>query len=132
MPLYECTFIVRQDLSVVDAEKLADNFIKIIQDHDGKIIKKEYWGLRTLAYLIRKNKKGHYFLLGIDSSFEGIKEMERKMKLNEDLLRHLIIKVESIEEKLSPLMNSNSSEVDFVAEVVEEIVVLEEIGELDE
>jgi small subunit ribosomal protein S6 len=124
MPLYESTFIARQDISVPDVEKLTDTFSKIISDNGGKVVKSEYWGLRNLAYLIKKNRKGHYVMLAIDAPFEAVKEMERRMKLSEDVLRNLNIKVKEFDKGPSHMMNAqNSSDEDEVVEVEEASVV---------
>jgi small subunit ribosomal protein S6 len=117
MPLYETTFIARQDISTHDVDKLIDNFSKIVSDNGGKIVKTEYWGLRNLAYLVKKSRKGHYAMLGIDSPYAAVKEMERLMGLNEDVLRSLTIRVEKLSQEPSPMMNTRSSQ-DEVEEVV--------------
>jgi small subunit ribosomal protein S6 len=125
MPLYESTFIVRQDLSSNDVDKLTETFSKIITDNGGNIVKTEYWGLRTLAYIIKKNRKGHYVMLGIDAPYEAVKEMERRIKLNEDILRNVTIKVDEIDKEASVIMNSRSS--DYEEETVNPGVVQEEV-----
>jgi small subunit ribosomal protein S6 len=121
MPLYESTFIVRQDVSAHDVEKLTDSFIKIIQDNGGKLIKKESWGLRDLAYTIRKNNKGHYVMLGIEAGHAAINELERRIKLSEDVLRHLTVRVESIDPKASIIIDSSD----------ENNIVLEQLDKID-
>lgn len=94
MPLYEHVFIARQDLSNVQAEGLAEHFSKILIDNGGKIIDNEYWGLKTMAYKIKKNRKGHYNFLKSESPASAVHEMERLMGINEDILRVLTIKVD--------------------------------------
>lgn len=94
MPLYETTLIVRQDAPKADATKLGENFAKIITDNGGKIEKNEYWGLRNLAYIINKNRKGHYVFLAIDAEPPAVKEMERKIRLDENVIRHMTVRVE--------------------------------------
>ena len=106
MPLYESVFIARQDISASQAEGLADQFTKIIEDGGGKVAKREYWGLRGLAYKIKKNRKGHYTLFNIDAPSAAVTEMERNMSLNEDVLRYLTIKVEELEEGPSVMMQA--------------------------
>ena len=96
MAFYETVFIARQDISESSVEKLTDEFSKIITDHKGKLINSEYWGLRALAYKIQKNTKGHYVLMNIEATPEGLAEMERIMSLNEDILRYLSIKVDKV------------------------------------
>lgn len=98
MSLYEHVFIVRQDVSQQAAEGLAETFKNIITENGGKVEKTEYWGIRTLAYKIRKNRKGHYILMNIDAPHAAVAEMERQMKLNEDVLRLMTIRVDELEE----------------------------------
>ena len=108
MALYESVIIGRQDLTPNQFEELVEGFTKIIEDFNGVIKKREIWGLRNLAYKINKNRKGHYILLNIDSSSDAITEYERLMRLNEDIIRFLTIRITSIDEKPSPLMNNKS------------------------
>lgn len=98
MPLYESTFIVRQDLSKQDVTKLADSLTGIVEQGGGKVMKNEYWGLKTLSYRINKNRKGHYNMLAIDAPAPAIKEMERNMRINEDIIRALTVRVDEIPE----------------------------------
>ena len=104
MALYESVIIGRQDLTPGQFETLLEKFIAVIQSFKGEIKKRENWGVRNLAYKINKNRKGHYVLLNIDGPPEAIKEYERLMRLDEDIIRFLTIKIKSIEEKPSPLM----------------------------
>ena len=99
MALDESTFILRSDLATADVENIAADFEKIITDKKGKVVKKELWGLRDLAYKINKSKKGHYFHLGYDVSSEAIDELRRKAKLSEDVVRDLTLKVEEISDE---------------------------------
>ncbi len=105
MPLYETVFIARQDLIADDVDALASKLSKIITDGNGKIVSKEYWGLRTLAYKVKKNSRGHYILLNIDSEYEAVAELKRVMGFNEDIIRSTIFKVEAHQEE-SPLFAS--------------------------
>ena len=116
MALYESVIIGRQDLTPNQFEELIDGFIKIIESFKGVIKKRENWGLRNLAYKINKNRKGHYVLLNIDSSSDAILEYERLMRLNEDIIRFLTIRISSVDEKSSPLMNNKSDR--YKSEVV--------------
>ena len=116
MALYESVIIGRQDLTPNQFEELIDGFIKIIESFKGVIKKRENWGLRNLAYKINKNRKGHYVLLNIDSSSDSIVEYERLMRLNEDIIRFLTIRISSVDEKSSPLMNNKSDR--YKSEVV--------------
>ena len=108
MALYESVIIGRQDLTPNQFEELTDEFIKIIESFKGLIKKRENWGLRNLAYKINKNRKGHYVLLNIDSSSDAIVEYERLMRLNEEIIRFLTIRISSVDEKSSPLINNKS------------------------
>ena len=116
MALYESVIIGRQDLTPNQFEELTDDFIKIIESFQGVIKKRENWGLRNLAYKINKNRKGHYVLLNIDSSSDAILEYERLMRLNEDIIRFLTIRISSVDEKSSHLMNNKSDR--YKSEVV--------------
>ena len=104
MPLYEHVVIARQDISAQQAEALNDQLKHLIEDQGGHIAKIEYWGLRNLTYRIKKNRKGHYSLLAIDAEAPAVKEMERQLSINEDVLRTLTIKVETIDLELSPIL----------------------------
>lgn len=106
MALYECVYIARQELTVAQTEQLSKDLIKIISSNDGEIKNQEYWGLRNLAYKIRKNRKGHYTMFHIDSPSSTIIELERNMRLNEDILRYLTIKIESLPESPSVMMTA--------------------------
>ena len=108
MALYESVIIGRQDLTPSQFETLLEKFIAVIQSFKGEIKKRENWGIRNLAYKINKNRKGHYMLLNIDGPPEAIQEYERLMRLDEDIIRFLTIKIKSIDEKPSPLMINKS------------------------
>ena len=108
MAYYESVFIARQDVSAAQVESLADDFSKVIEDGGGKVAKKESWGLRTLAYKIKNNRKGHYTLFNIDAPAPAVQEMERLMLINEDVLRYLTVKVDELEEGPSAVMQSRS------------------------
>lgn len=112
MPLYETTFIARQEISTHDVEKLTETFSQVLAENGGKVVKTEYWGLRTLAYFVKKSRKGHYVMLGIDSPYSAVKEMERRLSLNENILRSLTIKVDVLESEPSAMMNSRSGSGD--------------------
>tara|TARA_B100001059_G_scaffold223558_1_gene248639 strand:- start:140 stop:526 length:387 start_codon:yes stop_codon:yes gene_type:complete len=119
MALYESVILGRQDLTPSQFEELVDGFIKIIESFKGVIKKRENWGLRNLAYKINKNRKGHYFMINIDSTSDAIIEYERLMRLNEDIIRFLTIRINSVDEKPSPLMNNKSDR--YKNEVVNEV-----------
>lgn len=95
MPLYEHVMIARQDLSNVQAEALIEHFSTVVADNGGKIVEHEYWGVKTMAYKINKNRKGHYALMKSDAPPAAILEMERLMRLHDDVMRVLTIKVDA-------------------------------------
>ncbi len=131
MPLYECVLIARNDITQQQVETIADN-IGIQLDADNGLIspprpeaaegetagpvpaasvkKREYWGLRTLAYRINKNRKGHYLLLGLDTKPAALLEMERQLRLNEDVLRFMTIRVDAIDEAPSAILSRKSDD----------------------
>ena len=108
MALYESVVIGRQDLTPIQFETLMEKFISVIQSFKGEIKKRESWGLRNLAYKINKNRKGHYILLNVESPPEAILEYERLMRLDEDIIRFLTIKIKHVDEKPSPLIANKS------------------------
>ena len=104
MPLYESVFIARQDIASNQVEALGDQFTQIIEGLEGKVSKKEYWGLRNLTFRIKKNRKAHYMLLNIDASPAAVAEMERNMRINEDVLRCLTVRVDEHDPGQSPIL----------------------------
>ena len=104
MALYEHVVISRQDISPQQAEALNDHLKTLIEAQGGHIAKIEYWGLRNLTYRIKKNRKGHYSLLAIDAPAEAVKEMERQLSINEDVLRYMTVRVEELDLELSPIL----------------------------
>ncbi|MBP6737023.1 MAG: 30S ribosomal protein S6 [Rhodobacteraceae bacterium] len=94
MPLYEHVFIARQDLSNTQAEGLVEHFSTVLADNGGKVVESEYWGVKTMAYKINKNRKGHYAFLKSDAPSAAVQEMERLMRLHDDVMRVLTIKVD--------------------------------------
>lgn len=108
MALYEHIFIARQDVSAQQVESLTEQFSTIITENGGTIAKGEYWGLKNLAYKVKKNRKGHYQLLNIDAPHAAVAEMERQMSLNEDVLRHITLRVDEHEEGPSAMMQSRN------------------------
>ncbi|MHA1530086.1 MAG: 30S ribosomal protein S6 [Alphaproteobacteria bacterium] len=109
MALYEHVFIARQDLSNAQAEGLVEHFSQILKDNGGTVSGTEYWGLRTLAYKINKNRKGHYGFMRTDAPSAAVKEMERLMGLHDDIMRVLTIKVEAHEEGPSAVVQAKNS-----------------------
>jgi small subunit ribosomal protein S6 len=112
MPLYENVFIARQDISGAQVEALADSLTQLVADQGGEVKKREYWGLRNLAYRMRKNRKGHYVLFNLDAPPAAVAELERTMRINEDVIRYLTIRVESLEEGPSAIMQSRGGRDD--------------------
>ena len=107
MPLYEHVFLVRQDVSQQQVEALTKEFSDIITEAGGKVSKSEYWGLKSLAYKIKKNRKAHYSLLNIESAPEAVAEMERRMSLATDVIRHMTLKVDEHETEPSIMMRKS-------------------------
>ena len=95
MPLYEHVMIARQDLSNTQAESLVEHFGAVLADNGGNVVDSEYWGVKTMAYKINKNRKGHYAFLRSDAPAAAVQEMERLMRLHEDVMRVLTIKVDA-------------------------------------
>ena len=106
MPLYESTFIARPDISSQQVDGLAEQFREILTEAGGEVAKTEYWGLRSLAYRIKKNRKGHYYFMNIDAPPEAIDSMERTMRINEDVIRYLTVRVEEHDPNPAPLTQS--------------------------
>jgi small subunit ribosomal protein S6 len=104
--LYETVLIARQDISVAQVEALTEQFTGVLTAQGGAVRKTEYWGLKSLAYRIKKNRKGHYVLFNIDSAAPAVLEMERTMRLNEDVLRFQTVRVDELEEGLSAMMQN--------------------------
>ena len=110
MPLYETVFIARNDVTQQQVEQIADDIGTELETDGGAVKKREYWGLRGLSYRIKKNRKGHYLLLGLDAKPAFITEMERKLGLNEDVLRFMTVRVEDIEEAPSAILSRKSDD----------------------
>lgn len=110
MSFYESVFIARQDISAAQVESLVEEFTTIITDLGGSVAGSEYWGLRSLAYRVRKNRKGHYVLLNIECPPEGVQELERRLRLNEDILRYLTIRVDALNEEPSIMMTQKGND----------------------
>ncbi len=113
MPLYEHVFLARQDLATPQVDALAADFTKIIETGGGKVTKTEYWGLKTIAYKIKKNRKAHYILLNIDAPYPALAEMERMVGLSEDIIRSQTIRVDALEEAPSAMMRKERERSEF-------------------
>ncbi|MBO0710538.1 MAG: 30S ribosomal protein S6 [Acetobacteraceae bacterium] len=110
MPLYECVLIARNDITQQQVEGIADQIGTLLETDGGSVQKREYWGLRSLAYRIKKNRKGHYMLLGLDAKPAILTEIERQLRLNEDILRFMTVRVPAIEESPSAILSRRSDE----------------------
>jgi small subunit ribosomal protein S6 len=110
MPLYECVFIARNDVTQQQVETIAEQIATVITEGGGEVKKREYWGLRGLAYRIKKNRKGHYMLLGIDAAPAAMQEAERQLGLNEDVLREMTLRIDTIDEAPSAILTRRGEE----------------------
>lgn len=106
MALYENIFIARQDVSQQQVETMTEAFADLIRSNGGTVGRTEFWGVRNLAYKIKKNRKGHYVLMNIDAPSDAMLEMERNMRLHEDVVRYLTVRVDELEEGPSAMMQS--------------------------
>jgi len=109
VPYYESVYIARPDFSAAQVEALTESLTGIVTENGGQVTKNEYWGLKNLAYRIKKNRKGHYSLLNIDAPSEAISELERNMRISEDVLRYLTVRVDELEEGPSMMLQSRGS-----------------------
>src|SRR5262245_63434707 len=112
MALYENVFIARQDVPATQVEALTTQFSELVTGLGGTVSKKEYWGLRSLTYRIKKNRKGHYTLLNLDAPPAAVKELERTMSINEDIIRFLTVRVDELEEGPSAIMQRSAEKSD--------------------
>ena len=110
MPLYEHVYLARQDITTQQVENITKSIEDVVKKEGGSIDKVEYWGLRQLAYKIKKNRKAHYTMMNINVPSEALKEVERQISLNENVLRHISIKVDKFEDGPSLMMNNRSVE----------------------
>ncbi|HTJ88813.1 MAG TPA: 30S ribosomal protein S6 [Acidocella sp.] len=110
MPLYETVVIARSEITQAQADALADAVTAQLETDGGAVKKREYWGLRNLAYRIKKNRKGHYVLLGLDAPPSAVSEMERQLSLNEDVLRFMTVRIEEISEEPSVILSRKSDD----------------------
>ena len=108
MALYEHIFIARQDISSQQVEGLTDMIVAVLEENGGKVLKNEYWGLKSLAYRVKKNRKGHYSLLNIEADHAAVAEMERRISLNDDIIRHMTLRVDEHETDESVQMRNKN------------------------
>ena len=108
MAFYEHVVITRQDISPQQAEALNDQLKALVEEQGGSVAKIEYWGLRNLAYRIKKNRKGHYMFFNLDAPPVAVNELERNMRINEDVIRYLTVRVDALEEGPSAVMQARS------------------------
>jgi small subunit ribosomal protein S6 len=113
MPLYECVVIGRSEITQQQVDTIGDAVVAQVEADGATVRKREYWGLRSLAYRIKKNRKGHYLLLGLDIEPKALTEMERQLRLNEDVLRFLTIRVDEIDEVPSAVLARKSDDRGF-------------------
>jgi len=104
MSLYEHVFMARQDVTSQQVDAMVDQYKEVIASNGGSVGKTEYWGIKTLAFRIRKNRKAHFTLMNIDAPPAAVAEMERQMRINEDVLRFITIRVSALEEEPSAMM----------------------------
>jgi small subunit ribosomal protein S6 len=104
MPFYEHVFLARQDLATAQVEAMTETFSRIIADGKGAVASHEYWGLRSLAYRIAKNRKAHYVMLNIEAPAPAIAEMERQVALNEDIIRFMTVRIDALPTEPSAMM----------------------------
>ena len=110
MALYEHVYMARQDVTAQQVEALTEQFKSIITAGGGKVAKVEYWGVKSLAFRIKKNRKGHYMLMGLDAKPASITEMERLLGLNEDVLRFMTIRVDEIDDVPSAILSRKADD----------------------
>ena len=110
MPLYEHVFLARQDLAQAQVDAIAENATKIIEDNGGKVAKTETWGLKNLAYKIKRNRKAHFVLLNIDAPAGVVAELERQTAINEDVIRYMTVRVDELEDGPSVQMRKSDRE----------------------
>lgn len=112
MPLYESTFITRPDVTAQQVETLTQQFVELVKAQGGAVPKTEYWGLKSLSYRLKKNRKGHYSFMQLDAPPGAVAELERTMRINEDVIRYLTVKVESLDAGPSAMLQARSQRDD--------------------
>ena len=112
MPFYESTFIVRPDASPQQVEALAGEMEEVVRARGGRVPKTEIWGLKSLAYRIKKNRKGHYVFMNVEASADTLSELERNLRFSDDVLRYLSVRVDALDPEASPMMRNKSNRDD--------------------
>lgn len=110
MTFYELVIIIQQNITSNDIDNIAEDLSKLIEDNDGEVIKTEYWGLRQMQYTIKNNKEGHYYFFGIKVDNDLLQEIKRKISLNENIIRHGVIQVPTIEDGSSIILQNSDLE----------------------
>ena len=116
MAFYETTMIIRPDLTGQQAEQVGTKYAGVIKDAKGKLVKTENWGLRTLAYRVKKHRKGHYVMLGFEAKGDVVSELERQLKISDDVLRFLTVRVEELTKDPSPMLQAKNRQDRFANE----------------
>lgn len=109
MSYYEHIFLLRADITAQQAEKITKEFSQIVADNGGKVVTEENWGLKTLAYIIKKNRKAYYTLFNLDTPPAAVQELERQERLHEDVLRYMTVRVDELQEGPSVQMKARTS-----------------------
>lgn len=112
MALYEHVFLARQDVTAQQVETMTETYKSVIESKGGAVTKVEYWGLKSLAFRIKKNRKAHYALFNIDAPAAAVAEMERQMRISEDILRFMTVKVEALEDGPSVMLQRRDRDRD--------------------
>lgn len=110
MAFYETVFLARPDIAPAQVEQMGNQFAEILQKNGGKVVTREYWGLRSLAYRMNKNRKAHYMLLNIEAPGPAIIELERNLRINEDVMRYMSIKTDTLSQGPSAIMRNKSND----------------------
>lgn len=108
MPYYESVLIARQEIGNSEAEQLGERYEALLGEQGATVVRKEYWGLRKLAYRVRKNRKGHYLMFHVDGPSTAIQELERQLRIDEDVIRYLSMRIETIPEEPSVIMRARA------------------------
>ena len=112
MPLYESTFVTRPDVTAQQVEALTQQFVDLVKAQGGGVPKTEYWGLKSLSYRLKKNRNGHYSFMQLDAPPGAVVELERNMRINEDVTRYLTVKVESLDAGPSAMLQARNERDD--------------------